>query len=250
MHYSVFAKGCVDELKLVQDKFRQDYDVDWYDNWFYRQETGLLTFSTGDAEINFRYFEAGTFSLKSNTWMWAWDNEYTIDKIKEPCKRIKEFGHRSGYTKLTQACFPSDETEAWEFTAIAAKLGDGIGVYRPVDKEEQLQIYMILTEALDQETAQEIKDRFVACDAHDYRRAAFVCQHLNPTTKVGFVEAFETAEGMELDDDDDLQAWCNQCETVRQAEGEWNDTSMAAAQIKIVCEQCYFEMKELNLGYK
>jgi hypothetical protein len=100
--YSAFAKKCVDELKLVQDKFREDYDVDWYDNWFYSQDTGLLTFSTGDAELNFRYAEVGTFSLKSNTWMWAWDNEYTQDKIKEASKRIRAFGQSASYPKLTE----------------------------------------------------------------------------------------------------------------------------------------------------
>jgi hypothetical protein len=55
---------------------------------------------------------------------------------------------------------------------------------------------------------------------------------------------------MELDEDDDFEAWCDGCETARAAEGEWNDTSMAFAQIKVVCEQCYFEIKELNTGNK
>jgi len=27
----------------------------------------------------------------------------------------------------------------------------------------------------------------------------------------------------------------------------WNDVSMEYAQIKLVCERCYFEMKDLNL---
>ena len=53
---------------------------------------------------------------------------------------------------------------------------------------------------------------------------------------------------MQLRDDDDFQAWCGECENVRQKEGEWNDRSMAFAQIKVVCEKCYFEMKELNIG--
>jgi hypothetical protein len=65
---------------------------------------------------------------------------------------------------------------------------------------------------------------------------------------VGFEESFETFEGMELLEDDDLQAWCDECESVRQNEGEWNEKSMAFAEIKLVCEKCYFEMKELNLG--
>ena len=55
---------------------------------------------------------------------------------------------------------------------------------------------------------------------------------------------------MDLLDDDDFQALCDACEIARAREGEWNEKSMAVAQIKIVCELCYFEMKELNLGYR
>lgn len=55
---------------------------------------------------------------------------------------------------------------------------------------------------------------------------------------------------MELDDNDDLQAWCDTCEKVRAEAGEWNEASEAFAEIKLVCEKCYFEMKELNLGYR
>ena len=55
---------------------------------------------------------------------------------------------------------------------------------------------------------------------------------------------------MELLDDDDFQAWCSECELVRQKEVEWDEKSEAFAGIKAVCEKCYFEMKELNLGHR
>jgi hypothetical protein len=247
--YNFYAEKCVEELKVLQDNFQETYDVDWYENWFYNQATGLLTFSTGDAEINFKYFEVGSFSQKSNTWKWSWDNDHTLDNVKETTNQIREFGEKSKFPKLIDGYFRSDEFEAWEFTAIAAKLTNGIGVYRPVNDGE-LQIFLVVTEFVDNETAQNIKDKFVQCSTHEYRRRAFVCQHLNQTTKVGFEEAFETFEDMELSDDDDFQAWCDACETVRQKEGEWNDRSMEFAKIKVVCEKCYFEMKELNLGHR
>lgn len=247
--YNFYAEKCVEELKVLQDNFQETYDVDWYENWFYNQATRLLTFSTGDVEINFKYFEVGSFSKKSNTWKWSWDNDHTLDNVKETTNQIREFGEKSKFPKLIDGYFPSDEFEAWEFTAIAAKLTNGIGVYRPVNNDE-LQIFLVVTEFVDNETAQSIKDKFVQCNTHEYRRRAFVCQHLNQTTKVGFEEAFETFEDMELSDDDDFQAWCDACEIVRQKEGEWNDRSMEFAKIKVVCEKCYFEMKELNLGHR
>ncbi|WP_324676921.1 DUF6882 domain-containing protein [Hymenobacter sp. GOD-10R] len=248
LDYNAFAGECVEELKVLQNKFREEYNLSWYENWFYNQSTGLFTFSTDDVELNFKYFQVGSFSKKTNTWKWAWDNDNTLDNVKEITNVAKEFGQKNNFNKLTNAYFESDEIEAWEFTAIAAKLTNGIGTYRPVD--EHLQIFLVITELVDSETAQSIKARYVECGAHEYRRIAFVCKHLNHSTKVGFEEAFETFGGMELLEDDDFQAWCNKCERVRKKEKGWNDKSMEFAQIKFVCEDCYFEMKELNLGYR
>ncbi len=249
LDYKSFAKDCVERLKVIQDKFKNDYDVDWYDNWFYNQSTGLLTFSTGDQQLNFKYFDVGSFSEKSNTWKWSWDNDSTLENVKEKARLVKEFGVSSELSKLTSGYFDSDEFEAWEFAAIAAKLTNGIGVYRPVN-DRRLKIFLVITEFIDNETAQNIKDKYVECGSHEYRRRAFVCQHLNFINKVGFEEAFDTFEDMELLEDDDFQAWCSECETVRQKEGEWNKKSEAFAAIKLVCEKCYFEMKDLNLGHR
>jgi len=249
LDYEIFAEKCVEELKVLQDKFQNDYDLNWYENWFYNQATGLLTFSTGDQMLNFTYFQVGSFSEKSNTWKWAWDNETTLDNVKEKSTLVRDFGKRSNFQKLTEGYFPSDEIEAWEFTAIAAKLTKGIGVYRPIG-DDQLQIFLVINEFVDNETAQNLKDKFVQCSIHEYRRRAFVCTHLNQSVKVGFEEAFETFEDMELSGEDDFQAWCNKCETVRQKEGGWNDSSMAFAGIKVVCEKCYFGMKVFNLCHK
>ncbi|MFT3911494.1 MAG: hypothetical protein QM737_18870 [Ferruginibacter sp.] len=249
LDYTSFAETCVTKLNLLQDKFREQYDLDWYHNWFYNQSTGLLTFSTGEVELNFRYFDVGSFSKNSNTWKWSWDNDSTLDSIKEQTNIVRDFGLRSNFPKLIDGYFSSDEFEAWEFVAIAAFLTKGIGVYRPVN-ENQLQIFLVITEFIDNEHAQNIKDKFVQCTKHEYARRAFVCQHLNHETKVGFEEAFETFENMELNEEDDFQAWCDECEIIRQQKGGWNDESMASAKIKIVCEKCYFNMKELNLGYR
>lgn len=248
LHYNNFAETCVDKLKVLQEKFQEDYDLNWYERWFYNQTTGLLTFSTDEVELNFRYFDVGSFSEKSNSWKWSWDNDTTLDSVKKPTNLIKEFGLQSNFPKLTTGYFKSDEFEAWEFVAIAAHLTNGIGVYRPVS-DNQLQIFLVITEFIDNETAQNIKNKYVKCGEHDYGRIAFVCKHLN-NTGVGFNEGFETFENMELPEDDDFQAWCDECEIMRQKEGEWTEKLMALADIRIVCEKCYFDMKESNTGHR
>ena len=243
--YNTFADSCLAEIQDRQAIFREQFDIDGYQDWFYNQSTGLLTFSTGSNQINFRYQAIGSYSEKSGTWKWSWDNETTIDSVKFEMAGVYEFGEKQGFEKLTTGCFESDEDEAWEFAAISAKLIGGIGLYRPVN-DHQLQLFFVVKELIDNERAEAIKNKFIECPNHEYRRIAFVCQHLDRENKVGFHEAFETFEDMPLDDEDDFQAWCDICEEVRQREGEWNDQSMAFAKIKLVCEKCYFEMKSLN----
>jgi hypothetical protein len=161
--------------------------------------------------------------------------------VKEMAKLIKDFGQKLNFPKLMTGHFPTDELEAWKFAAVTAKLTNGIGVYRPVDKE-QLQTFLVITEFVDNKTAQHIKSFYIECAAHEYGRRTFVCQHLNHTAKVGFHEVVAK--------NDFRQAWCNECEAARQKKGRWNEKSMASLKIKVVCDKCYFEMKELNLEHR
>lgn len=248
MTYTDFVQDHVRQFQSRQQEFKTRYAIASYENWFYTDATGLFTFSTGGDEINFRYQAAGTFSRNTKTWKWAWDNEHIADLVKEKLPAVKQVGKAHGFARLTTGYFESTEEEAWQLVTIAACILDGIGVYRVVD--EHLLSYKVLMEVVENGKAKKIKERFVECAAHEYKRRAFVCKHLNQEDKVGFEEAFDTQEGMELLEDDDFMAWCNQCEEVRHAEGEWNYQSMAFAGIRLVCEECYFGMKERNLGHR
>ncbi len=246
--YSDFKQRCVTELLVLQDSFAKQFDFDSYDHWFYNQITGLLTLSKGPKELNFKYLEIGTYSKITQTWKWSWDNEHTPDSVRENIDLVRSFGVANNFDRLTEGCFASNEIEAWEFTAITAKLISGIGAYRPVSDDNI--IFMLLLEFVESSEASKIKDRYVQCTEHEFRRRAFVCKHLNKVVATGFEESFQTHENTELHDDDDLQAWCSECEQERLKEGEWNDKSMEFAQIKLICEKCYFEMKEFNLGHR
>lgn len=125
-------------------------------------------------------------------------------------------------------------------TAISTKLLSTIGAYRI--PQEHLFIYFIFTNELTQEEYNELKNKYVNCSNHIADRAAFVCQHLLDNMSTGFHEAFDSAPLIEPDDEH--QAWCDQCEKIRFMEGEWTDTAMAFANIKVVCNQCYFDIKE------
>ena len=75
---------------------------------------------------------------------------------------------------------------------------------------------------------------------------AFVCHHLLSGQPVGWNEPEEYPE----DEDDEfagcINAWCDECEDVVNAAGEWNDETEAFADIRLICENCALQIKRLN----
>ena len=85
-------------------------------------------------------------------------------------------------------------------------------------------------------------DTKVECDTHGTMEATFVCQHLIGGEKLGFNLGYDTENPDGLFPD----AWCDECESVLEAEGEWNDKSEEFAEIKLLCSHCYEDTRERN----
>lgn len=85
-------------------------------------------------------------------------------------------------------------------------------------------------------------DNKVECGTHGTANATFLCRHLIEGEKLGF------NLGVDPENPDDLcpDAWCDECEKVLAAEGEWNDLSENFADIKLVCSYCYEGIRERN----
>jgi hypothetical protein len=86
--------------------------------------------------------------------------------------------------------------------------------------------------------------KLVHCDRHGDRREAFVCDHLLHEKRQGFF--FGDDPGNPHPD-----AWCSKCEKIRlthaRADGEWNEKSEALLTVRLVCGDCYEEIKKRNV---
>ncbi len=82
----------------------------------------------------------------------------------------------------------------------------------------------------------------IECGEHGNREATFVCQHLPKGRGAGFHHAYSDDDPAALFPD----AWCDACEVVRQAEGEWTERSESAAGISVLCSACYLKARILN----
>ncbi|MDN5284262.1 MAG: hypothetical protein JWR38_536 [Mucilaginibacter sp.] len=242
-NFEDYKSQCVTDNMLLQPEFIKLYDINSYENWFYDHGTGAFHFKSDDGRnLYFKYVDVGSFSTKTHIWNWSWDNNTTPKHVSNALEKVKVFGINNNFEQLTKGLFEGDEYTGWEMTAISAKLLNTIGSYRI--PHEHLFIYFIFTNELTQEEFQGLKDKYANCDKHISDRVAFVCHHLIKNTGIGFHEAFDSDPAVERDDE--YQAWCNECEEIRLKEDEWTDEAMVFANIKVVCNQCYFEIKERN----
>ncbi|MEA9414687.1 DUF6882 domain-containing protein [Flavobacterium sp. PL02] len=251
--YSDFAINICNEFKSIQEKFVEKYNLNDFTEWFYDEETSLITFKKGQTELNFEYIPIGSYSNSGKTWLWAWNNKELLHNNKLKTLLIKQFGEKNNYSKLTEGFFDADKYVGWELTAIAYNMIEAIGSYRIVN-DNNLEIYFLLTDKIESNFVEELKiinksktEKQIQCKKHGSNRLAFICQHLNEIDKTGFEEAFESEIGMYLGEDDNLSAWCNKCEETRIKDDGWNEENIKMAKIKLVCEECYFEIKEKNL---
>lgn len=243
--FEEFTDGCLRQLSSLQEEFIKQYDINSYEHWFYDHGVGAFHFKSEDGRnLYFKYIDVGSYSKKRNTWMWSWNNKSTPRHVTRGLEKVKAYGEENNFNDLSQGLLENgDECKGWALTAVTAKLLNAIGAYRI--PQEHLFIHFIFTNALTQEEYDGLKDAYIECDTHGTSRVAFICQHLLKGSNLGFNEAFESDPLTEPDDD--YQAWCNECEKARELEGEWNEISMAFCDIKLVCDQCYFETKRRNL---
>lgn len=242
--FEQFKDECVEQLSSLQDEFMTLYDINSYEHWFYDHGIGAFHFKSDDGRnLYFEYVYVGSYSTARHTWMWSWNNESTPKHVTKGLEKVRKYGEENNYHKLSNGFLDNgDEYTGWELTAIAACLLPVIGAYRI--PQEHLFIYFVFTNELTQEEYNALKEKYITCDIHVSGRIAFVCKHLLKGHNLGFHEAFESDPLLEPGDD--YQAWCDKCEKARKKEGEWNETSMSFAKIAMVCDQCYFEIKNRN----
>jgi hypothetical protein len=87
------------------------------------------------------------------------------------------------------------------------------------------------------------ESKSVECGTHGRADAAFVCRHLagaRTGPPLGFHQAYIDPENRQWGD---LNGWCDRCDTIYAAEGEWNDTSEAFAGVTMICSGCFFDLK-------
>ena len=81
----------------------------------------------------------------------------------------------------------------------------------------------------------------IQCDTHGESNKAYLCHHLTgKTVFLGFNRNDPTEDNPFPD------AWCDDCEIIREAHGAWNEISEKLTKIVLVCAECYKQIRIRN----
>jgi hypothetical protein len=125
----------VHRSKRRQDRWLAEYGIGHAVRYNYRLEEDppWLGFGPFDERMTMLCDVAviGSWSARSNTWLWGWANVQSEPRVSQPLVRVKRQGERLGIERLWRSYFAADEELAWNLAGAALDLmADFEGVYR------------------------------------------------------------------------------------------------------------------------
>jgi len=128
---SVFIKQSVEGLRTQTSTHAATWHLGAEANWAADQDAGLIRFTFKDGTIAEADLQiVGTYNTLDGTFLWGWDHPSVAEPLRKHASLAKEFGEKNGLPKFTERKVKCSEDDAWEFTAVAARLGKANGAYR------------------------------------------------------------------------------------------------------------------------
>ncbi len=118
-------------MRGLMDENRKAFSLDSYHRFDWDPWRGELVFSSGGTpKVVAKIQVVGTLGAKSNAWVWSWSNPGTLAAVRQAALKTKAFGEERGIIRLIQPRWAAKEQDAWEMTAMTAKLNDAKGAYK------------------------------------------------------------------------------------------------------------------------
>jgi hypothetical protein len=128
---SIFIKQSVEGLRTQTSTHAATWHLGEEANWAADQDTGHIRFTFKDGTIAEAALQiVGTYNTQDGTFLWGWDHPSVAEPLRKHATLAKEFGQKHKLNKFTERKVKCSEDEAWEFTAVAARLGNANGAYR------------------------------------------------------------------------------------------------------------------------
>lgn len=132
--FDAFLATANAELREKQSRLMQLYRLGEMKRWWFEQATEQLQFfdSHDNCALLARVIDIGSYSLKSNTWRWAWGNPSVLPDLRRKARPLRALEAVTGFDLFGQedAFVVDGEGMAWELAAISIRHLDAMGCYR------------------------------------------------------------------------------------------------------------------------
>ncbi|WP_370512693.1 DUF6882 domain-containing protein [Bacillus sp. FDAARGOS_235] len=147
--FESYLNMCYDKLESKQQKFISDYNIDNFDEYWYDQDQCILQFkNNGQVLLEFSVVFIGSWSGKSNSWMWSWANENMTDCARSKSNSLKGLQKITGSEVFIDSLFECDQEMAYELAAFSIEYLDAKGMYIVPDERNDLFMAVMLPHAL------------------------------------------------------------------------------------------------------
>jgi len=117
---------------LQRVNLEAEYALSSHERWDFDQEKGELVFSNhGVPAVVAKFQFVGSVSTTSHTWLWSWGNSSILPNLSRDIAKVKEYGEKRHFIKLTERKWQAEERDGWEMASITNYLLRGKGIYRP-----------------------------------------------------------------------------------------------------------------------
>ena len=101
-------------LTRCQQSLEEEFQLSRWPRYDWSQDTGQLIFSENNihkviASIEF----VGSISTKTDTWLWAWENNSLDQERTRLIRRVRTFGETQDIKPLVTASWHAHEVDGW-----------------------------------------------------------------------------------------------------------------------------------------
>ena len=131
MDANLYIQQAIERLRTQTEAHWATWHLGEEENWAADQDSGRIEFAFVDGTVAEAEMQIiGTYNTLDGTFLWAWDHPSVQVPLRMHAKLAREFGEKHGLATYTERIIECTEDEAWELTAVAARLGNANGAYR------------------------------------------------------------------------------------------------------------------------
>jgi hypothetical protein len=126
-----FIAASVSGLQAQTSAHSATWHLGEEETWKADQDTREITFTFANGTTARAEFQiVGTYNTEDGTFLWGWDHPSVDEPLRVSAKAAKQWGEQNHVKEFTTRKVKCTEDEAWQFTAVAARLSGANGAYR------------------------------------------------------------------------------------------------------------------------